>query len=121
MSQDRKTELEAKKQLGIQVRIDREALATLDSRFVNDLVVQHQRDYFILAFSEIQYPLLLSDEERQNALESLKSLPAKAVARLVLTPETMRKFIQAMTKNLEDYEKMMKVLDKLEEGENENG
>ena len=89
------------------LRIDRVIPEELkNSRFVNDLVVQHQPEYFILSFFEILQPLILGDteEELQEALSAVDKVEATCVTRLVVTPQVLRQFIETMSQNLEKYE-----------------
>lgn len=121
MSQDPERESSAKQRLSKQVKINREIPVDLDSRFADDLIIQHRSEYFVLTFSEIQHPLLLgNDEETQKTLESIEAVTAKPVARVVVTPGMVRKIIKAMTENLEEYERMRVVLKELEREESED-
>ena len=93
------------------VRLLRTYPEDLKSNFVVHLVVQHQIDSFILSFFEVWPPVVLgeTDEDKQAALDSLESVEAKCVARLVVTPNKMREFLAVMNTNLLNYEKLMTV------------
>jgi len=67
---------------------------------------------FILSFFEVWPPAILgeTDEEKQEMLDSLESVEAKCVARLVVTPSRMREFIAVMNENLSNYERLIKAL-----------
>src|SRR3990172_3689638 len=98
MSQNKPKVIEKK------VRVIRKYPDDLQSHIVDNLVVQHQPDRFVLSFFEVWLPAMLaeSDEEFQGQVDSLESVEAKCVARLVVTPQRMREFVNAMTKNLEN-------------------
>ena len=93
------------------IRIERTYPADLQSHFVSDIVVQHQPDTFILSFFEIWPPPILgeSEEEKQRKLDALDHVEAKCVARLVVTPSKMREFLETMSENLRNYERMMQI------------
>lgn len=97
---------------GKQVQLQRTYPENLQSHFVVNMVVQHQPDMFILSFFEVWPPAILgeTDEEKQEMLDSLESVEAKCVARLVVTPSRMREFVAVMNENLSNYERLIKAL-----------
>lgn len=92
-------------QAGKAVPLARKYPEDLESNFVSNIVVQHQPDFFILSFFEVWPPPILgeTEEETQQALESIEEVEAKCVARLVVTPRRMQEFIQVMSDNWEKY------------------
>jgi hypothetical protein len=94
---------------GKQVPIERFFPEGLTSRFVNNVVVQHQNDSFIISFFEVIPPLILGDteEERERILNSINSVKAECVARLIVSPQKMEEIIAAMSQNLQNYQKMI--------------
>ena len=94
------------------VRLTRKYPEDLQSHIVDNIVVQHQPDRFVLSFFEVWLPPVLadSDEEFQEQIDSLDSVEAKCVARLVVTPQRMREFVNVMTTNLENYDRMTRQL-----------
>jgi hypothetical protein len=76
----------------------------LVSRYVSNLVVQHTEHEFIISFFEILPPLLLgTPEEQQARLTRMNAIQAECVARIIVSPEQMPTFIQAMQTVLEKY------------------
>lgn len=77
-----------------------------NSRFVNDLVVQPQQEYFTLSFFEVLQPLILGDteEELREAMENVDKVEASCVVRLTVTPYILRQFIETMSASLQEYE-----------------
>lgn len=69
--------------------------------FSNNVIVQHTDQEFILSFFVTFPPIILGDTRK---LESLDSIKAKCVSRIVLTPEKMKSLIQAMQINYQKYE-----------------
>jgi hypothetical protein len=102
--------------VGKKIRLDRIYPNDLQSHFVSSIVVQHQPDAFILSFFEVWPPAVLgkSEEEKRKILESLDSVEARCVARLVVTPSKMGEFVAVMTENLENYERTMKLESELD-------
>jgi hypothetical protein len=92
------------------VRIDRRYPNDLQSYFVSNIVVQHEPDRFILTFFEIWPPPIIgeTDEEMQHILESLDSVEAKCVARIVLSPNKMEEFLRVANENFSKFESKMK-------------
>jgi hypothetical protein len=76
------------------------------SRFVNDLVIQHQHEYFTLSFFEIMQPLILgeTEEELAKALDDVEKVEANCIIRLTLPPHILRQFIDTMNASLQTYE-----------------
>ncbi len=76
----------------------------LTSSYATNIVVQHTEREFIVSFFEIQLPILLgSAEERRAALETIRHIEAKCVARVVIAPERMQEFIDVLRDNLKTY------------------
>lgn len=73
--------------------------------FANVILAQHMNDEFIISFGQASPPVLMgSEEERREALANITAVPVKAVARIGVTPQRMREFLDAMWQNLERYE-----------------
>ena len=94
------------------VRLERVYPDNLQSHFVSNVVVQHQPDAFILSFFEVWPPPIIgeSNEEKQRAIDSIESIEARCVARLVVTPSKMKEFLAVMNENLANYQRLMQVL-----------
>ncbi|MCX5752198.1 MAG: DUF3467 domain-containing protein [Candidatus Krumholzibacteria bacterium] len=81
----------------------------LASHFVNNIMVQHQSDFFVLQFFELWPPAIIgeTEKEKEEKLEEMTEVEATCVSRIVLTPSKMREFMKLMTENLQNYETMM--------------
>jgi len=88
----------------------------LKSYYVDNVVVQHKPDRFILSFFEVFEPPILgeTEEERKREVESLESIEAKCVARLIVTPNRMQEFIDVLNQNMSKYQIL---IEKLFDGE----
>lgn len=71
------------------------------SLFANHVVVQNSgQGEFHLSFFEVEHPIMLgSTEEQLDARQSLKSVDAKCVAKIVLTKDRIEGVIGALVKN----------------------
>jgi hypothetical protein len=92
-----------------QIPLQREYPTDLQSNFVSNLVIQHQPHAFILSFFEVWPPPIVgeTDEEKREQVEQIESVKATCVARLVVTPDKMKDFLDTMQENYEQYEEMM--------------
>jgi hypothetical protein len=81
----------------------------LETKFVNHVVVQHQKDFFTLAFFETVLPLVIgaSEEERKAEFDKIDSIDAKCLARLIITPEKMNELVTALQENKDNRLKMV--------------
>lgn len=82
----------------------------LPSHYVNNIVVQQTPHEFIISFFETLPPLILgSPEEQQQQLEALTSVRAKCVARIIVNPNRMKDFIQALQRTYNGYLKKLEM------------
>lgn len=89
---------------GVQVPLEFHFPPETISRYATHMLVQHTDHEFIVSFFEIENPVLLgSDEARQEKLQHLDTVRAHCVARVIVAPERMHRFIAAMQENLENY------------------
>lgn len=94
------------------VKIERVYPDDLKSYFVSNVVVQHQPDNFILSFFEVWPPAILgqTDEEKEKEFSAIDRVEAKCVARLVLTPSTMKQFLDTIADNWKNYEQLVQMV-----------
>jgi hypothetical protein len=62
-------------------------------------MVSHSTGLFTLYFFQMQIP----PTEKVEDLQKLEALPARCVARIVLTPALLQQFLEAIGKNMEKY------------------
>jgi len=70
--------------------------------WVNNFVVQHTQDEFILSFFQVTPPILIQPTPEE--LEAVESVPARAVARVALTPPAMAGLLAVMGENYERFQ-----------------
>lgn len=90
----------------------------LTSYFITNVIVQHQADHFILSFFESFSPPIIgeTEEEKVAQFKKIKSIDAKCVSRLIVTPEKMRDLVTVFTENLKNYdEKLISKCEPIEE------
>lgn len=88
---------------GRQVRIDWRVADVHSASFANQFLVQIARDEFILTFGQFVPPALV-----QPTPEEIESLPEELspqiVARVAVTPNGVRRFIQLLQRQLRLYD-----------------
>jgi len=95
-----------------QVRIVRKYPDDLQSYYASHIVVQHEPDRFILSFFEVWPPAIIAetDEEKQQLLESIDSVEAKCVARIIMSPNRMEEFLRLANDSFSRFESLIKNL-----------
>ena len=79
------------------------------TKYATNMVVQHSEHDFTLLFFEAQPPIIVGPtDQKQKALESVKSVTARCVARIVVAPARMKEFIRVLSENLTRYEERRK-------------
>lgn len=91
---------------GVQLPIEWYVPEDLLSCYANNIVVQQTPHEFIISFFETLPPLIIGSlEEQKHQLEGLKSIRAKCVARILVNPNRMGEFIQALQQTYAGYVK----------------
>jgi hypothetical protein len=74
----------------------------LESKFATNIVVQRSEYEVVLNFFEIERPLIMIDdtEVTRKQWQSLETIRARCVARVVVSQERMPSFIDAIQRNL---------------------
>ncbi len=86
------------------VRLQFEWPEDLMSRYATNFVAQHTLYEFTLSFFEVLAPVLLgSPEENRKQLAGLENVPAKCVARIILSPNGMLELIGVLQRNYQMY------------------
>lgn len=79
---------------------------SIEIQFVNQLVVQHQGDEYILTFGQQSPPMLMGTlEERKGQAEKIPYVPIRTAVRLGTTTKKMREFVNVLGRFLEQQEK----------------
>jgi hypothetical protein len=89
------------------------------SYYATQAVIQSTDNEFLIYFFEVFPPLIYGDEiSRREQFLKLESIPARFVARIVMTPERIPGLIAALQQNLAGYEKRLELSEIIEkEGE----
>ncbi len=88
----------------VQVPIEWHISEDLDGKYATNLVVQHSEHEFIINFFEMRHPLILGDPDQvREQWQKIKSVRAECVARIIVAPDRMQEFIDAMQANLNKY------------------
>lgn len=76
----------------------------LISRYANNIIVQHTPQEFIVSFFETQPPLMLGNsEETAKQLKTMKSVRSLCVSRIIISPDRIGDFINALQTNYQNY------------------
>ena len=100
------TEETLNRPVGIKYYGNEETLAII----VDQAIVSHTSGLFTLYFYQMQFSPTPTKEE----LETLEAVPARCVARIVLTPTLMQQFLGAIQTNLERYNRALRVAQSIE-------
>ena len=74
------------------------------SQYANNMIVQHADNEFIVSFFETLPPLIVgSPEDIKTQLDAVEGVRSKCVARIIIAPEKMRDFIQALNTNFDKF------------------
>ena len=73
---------------------------------VNVFVAQAAPTHHVVNFGFVAPPIIVSEEDRAAA-ESMTSVPAHVVARIVLTPKDMRDLAKVLADNIKARERLL--------------
>lgn len=74
--------------------------------YSNNMFINHGESEFNLYFYEVVSPIVLGSEvEKQEIIDSIQSINALPVARIVVPAKKLKSIIRALQTNLEQYEK----------------
>jgi hypothetical protein len=96
----------------IRLRIEWQQPEGVQTSYVTNFTIQEDGPNFILSFYEIKPPIFIGPDQNQLArVRKLHSIKAEYVARLVVTEERLREFIQVTTDYLEREHRTITVVD----------
>lgn len=90
---------------GRKLGVDWSAAEQEPAQAVNVFAAQATQHSHLLYLGFVAPPVIIDDADMQRA-SSLKRLPARIVARVVLTPSDMRKLVKILSENIESHEKL---------------
>ena len=92
-------------QQGVRLPITYVGIEETPILFVNNFVVQHDQNEFVLMAGQVQKPLLLgTPEERREQAERITYIPVNIVARLGFTRERLVSLIEMLQTNLRRHD-----------------
>jgi hypothetical protein len=72
--------------------------------YANNVLIQHTDNEFIFTFFEILPPLLSPDPDRQDKeIAEIDSIPARAVAKIIMAPKPAFQFQEAIQDNISKF------------------
>lgn len=84
---------------GIELPVEWYVPESIVSRYATNMVVQYTGQEFIISFFDLKPPIILG-EPNKDALENLKSVRAECIARVIVSPSRMPKFVEVLQTNL---------------------
>ncbi len=86
------------------IPIDWQVPADLRSEYATNVLAQQGEHEFFLLFFQAQPPIILGElEEREKRLDALTAVPAKCVAKVIVSPDRLEEMIKMLTGQLEIY------------------
>ena len=76
----------------------------LVSGYATNILVQASDQEFYLSFFEAMPPIILSPEDAQN----LEGVRAECIARIIISPDRMVKFVEVMQQQLDAFNQKQK-------------
>ena len=96
--------MEEKKEIMVKVPIEWYVSEDIKSQFATNMIVQHTAEEFLISFFEMEQPLLLGNQDEiKSKLETIGTIRAKCIARIVVTPQRIKNLLKHMTKNFEAF------------------
>lgn len=84
-----------------QVSIEWHIPGGIVTRYATNMVVQHSEQEFILSFFELLPPIILGTPQELEKLETMSSVQAECIARIIVSAGRMPKFIEVLQQTLE--------------------
>ncbi|OQB28016.1 MAG: hypothetical protein BWY10_00820 [Chloroflexi bacterium ADurb.Bin180] len=88
-----------------EVPIEWSGIEDLTTSFATNVVITHTESEFFITFFELVPPMLVG---ASASVDEIKSVRAKAVARVAVPAGRMEGFVQAMQENLQRYQEKVK-------------
>ena len=97
MAEKKKAKTEPNKAIHAKVKMEWQVPDSLESVYANQMIVEGLEFENVISFFETRPPLLVANtqEELQQMVSSVSSIPARCVARVVVAKERMHAFIKA--------------------------
>ena len=77
---------------------------SVQSRYANNILVQHSEHESIVSFFEVIPPILLGEPQQvSEQLKQIKSIRGNCVARIIVATEKMPEFIKVLQDNLRQF------------------
>ncbi len=97
MAEEKRQEIAVERQVPIRL----EGAEEIPISYVNYVLVSHTTDEFFMTFAQMHPPYWLAPTKED--VERLTHIPAKAVARIALTPSKMKELIDVLNENYKKF------------------
>lgn len=90
---------------GIPLQIEIQGAEQVPITFANHVFVRHEADIFLITFSQVHGPYILTDtpEEERNEAKKSETVPARVVCRLAMSPQQMKEAVGVLQRNYNRY------------------
>jgi hypothetical protein len=88
------------------IPIDWQVPDDLRSEYATNVLAQHGEHEIFLLFFQAQPPIIVGElAEREEQLEALKGIPARCVAKVIISPDRLEEIIHLLQTQLEGYKR----------------
>lgn len=100
----------------VRVPLDFRGHEDMPLAYATTVVVQHTQDEFVLSFFSVAPPILLGEPEHvRQKQDELNAIPARCVARIVMSPSRMAQLVEVVKGNLAMYEERFGALSEVKQ------
>jgi hypothetical protein len=86
------------------IPVDWQLPPDLHTEYATNVLVQHGQHEIFLLFFQAQPPIIVGElVERQKQLEEISKIPAKCVAKVIISPDRLEELIDLLKRQLESY------------------
>lgn len=78
--------------------------------FANQIIVQHQGDEFVVTVGQMVGPAIVGEVSPED-IAKIDYIPVRVLARLGITEQRLREFVQVMQANLDNYDEAKRRMD----------
>jgi len=94
------------------------SMGDVDSRYSNNMIIQHTDNEFIISFFEVMPPLIVRDPDMKGKkVDEPSHATASCVARIIVNPDKVKSLIDALQTNYETYKQRVTAGGSKKEGE----
>lgn len=97
----------------IQLPIEWNIPENMIAKYATNMVVQTEKEEFILSFFQIKPPLFFNAEDRDKKMKDNAAVKAECIVRLIISPERLPRYIKLLQKAMDRHQRIYKEKEKL--------